>query len=128
MRLQPSGLSQLDTWIADQEDKPSRPEAIPPPHHRDAANSGQGSRRKAHAGEKAKVMNDRTIPTYFHRWSPPPSPSTERLRAAILLGQQMAEQEAMAMLTAKARQVLPDDRKHEAEEAIRRLVERVRGT
>jgi hypothetical protein len=28
VRLQPSGLSQLDTWIADQEDKPSRPEAI----------------------------------------------------------------------------------------------------
>jgi hypothetical protein len=28
VRLQPSGLSQLDTWIADQEDKPSRPEAL----------------------------------------------------------------------------------------------------
>jgi hypothetical protein len=38
----------------------------------------------------------------------------------------MAEQEAIAMLTAKARQVLPDDPKR-AEEAIRRLVERVRG-
>jgi hypothetical protein len=46
------------------------------------------------------------------------------LKAAILLGQQMAEQEAIAMLTAKARQVLPDDRS--AEEAIRRLLERVR--
>jgi hypothetical protein len=72
-------------------------------------------------------MIDRRTSTYFHRWTPPPSPSTDRLKAAILLGQQMAEQEAIAMLTAKARQVLPDDRKREAEEAIRRLVERVRG-
>ncbi len=28
VRLQSSGLSQLDVWIAGQEDKPSRPEAI----------------------------------------------------------------------------------------------------
>jgi hypothetical protein len=37
----------------------------------------------------------------------------------------MAEQEAIAMLVAKARQALPDDPKR-AEEAIRRLLERVR--
>jgi len=48
------------------------------------------------------------------------------VKAAILLGQQMAEQEAIAMLAAKVRQALPDDRKHDAEEAIRRLLERVR--
>jgi hypothetical protein len=28
VRLQPLALTQLDTWIAGQEDKPSRPEAI----------------------------------------------------------------------------------------------------
>jgi hypothetical protein len=28
VRLQPSGLTSLDTWIGDQEDSPSRPEAI----------------------------------------------------------------------------------------------------
>jgi hypothetical protein len=50
------------------------------------------------------------------------------LKAAILLGQQMAEQEAIAMLAAKVRQVLPDDRKHDAEEVIRRLLEQLLGS
>jgi hypothetical protein len=72
-------------------------------------------------------MINRTPPTYFHRWSPPPSPSTDRLKAAILLGQQMAEQEAIAMLTAKVRQALPDDRQHDAEEVVRRMLEQLLG-
>jgi hypothetical protein len=64
-------------------------------------------------------------PIYFHRWSPPPLPSTERLKAAILLGQQMAEQEAIAMLAAKARQALSDDRSaEELGHALRRLIEK----
>jgi hypothetical protein len=53
-------------------------------------------------------------------------PSTERLKAAISLGQQMAEQEAVSMLTAKVRQALPDDPKR-AEEAIRRQLEQLLG-
>jgi hypothetical protein len=95
-----------------------------------AERSGQLANAIGHSSrQRSRSRKGSRAPTYFHRWSPPPSspppsPSTERLKAAILLGQQMAEQEAIAMLTAKARQVLPDDRS--AEEAIRRLLERVR--
>jgi hypothetical protein len=51
-------------------------------------------------------------------------PDVRRLKAAILLGQQMAEQEAISMLAAKVRQALSDDWEHGAEdETIRRLLE-----
>jgi hypothetical protein len=60
-------------------------------------------------------MIDSRAPIRFHRWSPRPSPSTERLKAAILLGQQMAEQGALSMLTAKVRQAM--NREHGAEDA-----------
>jgi hypothetical protein len=58
------------------------------------------------------AMTDRPAPILFHRWCPPPSqpPSDERLKAAILLGQQMAEQEAASMLTAKVRRALSGER------------------
>jgi hypothetical protein len=90
------------------------------------ANATGNSSRQRSRGRKGSCA-----PTYFHRWSPPPSPpprspSTERLKAAILLGQQMAEQEAIAMLAAKVRQARPDDPKG-AEEAIRRQLEQLLG-